>query len=106
MPAALKVLKEGDGAPPEARPQFVREAEALAALRHPAIVRVLGITEDTRRGLLGLLMELALGETLRERIHRGPMGVAEALGVFTPAGVRARTRPRGRRRPPDGSRPT
>jgi serine/threonine protein kinase len=80
--AALKVMKpsaEGD-----ARALFFREAEALCALRHPAIVHVMGFTEDPARGLLCLVMELARGETLRERFGQGAMAMAEALQTFVP----------------------
>lgn len=92
--AALKVLKEtGD---PGERPRFVREAEALAALRHPAIVRVLGVTEDRERGYLCLAMEFAEGPTLRARLDHGPMDTAEAFAVFAPlAGALAHAHERG-----------
>jgi len=80
--AALKVMKPS--LEPDARTRFVREAEALAALRHPAIVRVMGFSEDTRRGLLYLVMELAEGETLKRRLERGPMALPEALNTFVP----------------------
>jgi serine/threonine protein kinase len=80
--AALKVMKPSAEA--DARAAFVREAEALAALRHPAIVRVMGFAEDASRALLYLVMELARGETLRERLARGPMPLAEALRTFLP----------------------
>lgn len=80
--AALKVMKPS--AEPNARALFVREAEALAALRHPSIVRVMGFAEDPARNLLYLVMELARGETLRERMQRGPMDLAEALRTFLP----------------------
>ena len=80
--AALKVMKPS--MEPDARARFVREAEALSALRHPAIIRVMGFSEDTRRGLLYLVMELAEGETLKRRLERGPMGLAEALATFVP----------------------
>ena len=80
--AALKVMKPT--AEPDARARFVREAEALSALRHPAIVRVMGFSEDPERGLLYLVMELAVGETLRARMARGPMALAEALATFVP----------------------
>jgi hypothetical protein len=82
LSAALKVMKPSGEA--DSRQRFVREAEALAALRHPAVVRVMEFAEDEPRGLLYLVMELALGLTLRERISQGPMGVREALGVFLP----------------------
>jgi hypothetical protein len=80
--AALKVMKPT--AEPDARARFVREAEALAALRHPAIVRVMGFNEDPERGLLYLVMELASGETLRARMGRGPMTLSETLATFVP----------------------
>ncbi|HYU42106.1 MAG TPA: serine/threonine-protein kinase [Vicinamibacteria bacterium] len=80
--AALKVMKPS--LEPDARARFVREAEALSALRHPAIVRVMGFSEDTRRGLLYLVMELAEGETLKRRLERGPMTLPEALATFVP----------------------
>jgi serine/threonine protein kinase len=80
--AALKVMKPSAEA--NARALFVREAEALAALRHPSIVRVMGFAEDPARNLLYLVMELARGETLRERMQRGPMDLTEALRTFLP----------------------
>src|SRR5688572_1157307 len=80
--AALKVMKPTIAE--DARRRFVREAEALSALRHPAIVRVMGFSEDTRRGLLYLVMELATGETLKARLARGPMSLPEALQTFVP----------------------
>lgn len=80
--AALKVMKPT--AEPDARARFVREAEALAAVRHPAIARVMGFNEDTERGLLYIAMELATGETLRARMARGPMTLPETLATFVP----------------------
>jgi serine/threonine-protein kinase len=80
--AALKVMKPTEE--PDARARFVREAEALSALRHPAVVRVMGFSEDPERGLLYLVMELAVGETLRQRVNRGPMELSEALATFVP----------------------
>ncbi len=79
---ALKVMKPSLGA--EARARFVREAEAISALRHPGIVHVMGFNEDVGRGLLYLVMELAIGETLKARLDRGAMSVAEALATCTP----------------------
>jgi eukaryotic-like serine/threonine-protein kinase len=80
--AALKVMKpSGEG---DARALFVREAETLCTLRHPAIVQVMGFSEDPERGLLCLVMELAEGETLRQRFAGGAMGLPEALPIFVP----------------------
>jgi serine/threonine protein kinase len=82
LEAALKVMKPTIAQ--DARHRFVREAEALSALRHPAIVRVMGFSEDPARGLLYLVMELAIGETLKERLARGAMPLPEALRTFVP----------------------
>ena len=82
LEAALKVMKPTIAE--DARRRFVREAEALSALRHPAIVRVMGFSEDASRGLLYLVMELAIGETLKERLARGAMPLPEALRTFVP----------------------
>ena len=82
LEAALKVMKPTIAE--DARRRFVREAEALSALRHPAIVRVMGFSEDPSRHLLYLVMELAVGETLKERLARGPMPLPEALATFVP----------------------
>ena len=80
--AALKIMKPS--ADPQVRARFVREAESLAALRHPSVVRVMEFAEDPSRELLYLVMELADGETLRERLARGPLGLDEALALFVP----------------------
>jgi serine/threonine-protein kinase len=80
--AALKVMKPSGES--DARGRFIREAEALSALRHPAIVHVMGFNEEPARGLLCLVMELAQGDTLRDRFARGGMTLAEALGTFVP----------------------
>src|SRR5687768_2640837 len=82
LEAALKVMKPTLAE--DARRRFVREAEALSALRHPAIVRVMGFSEDPSRNLLYLVMELAVGETLKDRLARGPMPLPEALATFVP----------------------
>lgn len=82
LEAALKVMKPTIAE--DARRRFVREAEALSALRHPAIVRVMGFSEDPSRALLYLVMELAIGETLKERLARGAMPLPEALRTFVP----------------------
>jgi serine/threonine-protein kinase len=80
--AALKILKPtADG---EARVRFIREAEALSTLAHPAIVRVMAVGEDPGLGLPYLAMELARGQTLKERLQRGPLPIAEALSAFAP----------------------
>jgi formylglycine-generating enzyme required for sulfatase activity len=81
--AAVKVMKPTSD--PEARARFVREAEALSRLSHPAIVRVMGFSEDAVRGLRFLVMELVEGDTLRERLdEEGPLTLTDALTAFLP----------------------
>ena len=82
LTAALKVMKPTDE--PDGRVRFVREAEALSTLSHPAIVRVMGFGEDAAQGVLYLAMELVEGETLAAHLERGPMALQDALEVFVP----------------------
>jgi formylglycine-generating enzyme required for sulfatase activity len=82
LQAALKVMKPTTD--PEGRARFVREAEALSAVSHPGIVRVMGFSEDPARGVPYIVMELAHGETLRQRVMRGPLSTEEALRTFLP----------------------
>ena len=82
LQAALKILKTTSE--PDARERFVREAESLSALSHPGIVRVMAFGEDPVRGLPYLAMELAIGETLKTRLQRGPLSPAEAVTAFAP----------------------
>ena len=59
--------------------RFEREARVLASLNHPHIGVVHGLEEVD--GLKALVMELVEGETLAERLARGPLSVADALEV-------------------------
>jgi serine/threonine-protein kinase len=76
---ALKVLA-GDRArrdPDAAR--FLREARLACVLKHEGIVRGLGFGTD--RGFRYFAMELVPGESLRQRLKRGPLPEAHALAV-------------------------
>src|SRR4051794_22577624 len=68
-PVAIKLLK-GEGRPQIER--FLREGAILAQLTHPAIVRYLGhgVASDGRPYLA---MEWLEGETVDERLRRGPL---------------------------------
>src|SRR5437867_6635107 len=59
--------------------RFEREAQVLASLNHPNIAQIYGaeITGATRC----IVMELIEGETLAERIQRGPLPTEEALNI-------------------------
>ena len=59
--------------------RFRREAEALAALNHPHIGSIHDQIE-TDEGLC-LVLELVDGETLSDRIRRGPIPVGETIAI-------------------------
>jgi hypothetical protein len=73
---ALKVI-----GPAEAAPRFDREAELLAAVRHPAIVAYVahGVSPE---GDGYLAMEWLDGVDLAERLRSGPLSVGETLTLF------------------------
>ena len=51
----------------------------LASLNHPNIAAIYGLEDSNGRKFL--VMELVPGETLAERIKRGPVPAEEALGI-------------------------
>jgi eukaryotic-like serine/threonine-protein kinase len=67
---ALKILPESFATDSDRLARFQREAEVLASLNHPNIAQIYGIEESN--GTRGLVMELIEGETLANRIARGP----------------------------------
>ena len=76
---AVKVLAEGAEADPGRLERFEREGRAAAAIAHPNILTVhdLGVHE----GRPFLVTELVPGESVRERLRRGPLPAAEAVGL-------------------------
>jgi serine/threonine-protein kinase len=76
---ALKVLPDVVASDPERIARFQREAKVLAALNHPHIAVLFGFEEHAGRSFL--TMELVDGETLAERIARGPLSVKDALTI-------------------------
>jgi len=76
---ALKLLPGYLAADREALRRFEREAQAASALNHPNICTVYEIEEAA--GLHFIAIELLDGETLKERIARGPLEVLEILRV-------------------------
>jgi len=78
--AAVKVLEPTSIS--GARERFIREAEALHALRHPAIVRIAGFGQDTKSDLLFLAMELVEGEDFDKLIARGAFPSARIGPIF------------------------
>src|SRR5690242_7351728 len=76
---AIKVLPEAFAADPDRLARFQREAQVLAALNHPHIAAIYGLEETD--GTKALVLELVEGETLADRISRGPIPVDEALPI-------------------------
>ena len=74
---ALKVLPEVFAADPDRMARFEREARVLGALNHPNIAAIYGL-EEFGSGR-GLVMELVEGETLADRVSKGPIPQDEAL---------------------------
>ena len=76
---AIKTLPDGFANDPDRLSRFQREAEVLASLNHPNIAAIHHIEEAD--GSRFLVLELVEGETLAERIARGPIPVDEALKI-------------------------
>ena len=76
---ALKVLPDAFIFDADRVARLTREARMLASLNHPHIAALHGLEESGGRHFL--VMELVEGETLADRLQRGPLSVAEALAV-------------------------
>jgi len=74
---ALKVLPPLRAHNPRFRQRFEREARAVAALSHPHICRLHDV--GSQNGTDFLVMEFVEGDTLEERIRRGPLPIAQVL---------------------------
>jgi serine/threonine protein kinase/Tol biopolymer transport system component len=76
---AIKVLPDIFSGDPERLARFEREAKLLASLNHPNIAAIHGLEEAG--GKRFLVLELVEGETLAQRIAKGPLPIDEALEV-------------------------
>jgi len=77
---AIKVLPDGDAAPPLALERFEREAQAASALNHPNICTIYDVGADPPF----IAMELLEGETLQQRLKRGPLAGAAFVDIALP----------------------
>ena len=76
---AVKVLPELFSGDPGRLARFEREARLLASLNHPSIAAIYGFDQAESEHFL--VMELVEGETLAQKISRGPLPMDEALAV-------------------------
>jgi eukaryotic-like serine/threonine-protein kinase len=77
---AIKLLRPETVADPERARRLLQEARAASALNHPNIVTVHDIGDDGGRGTW-IAMECLDGESLRQRLVRGPLAVPEAVRI-------------------------
>src|SRR5262249_28074823 len=76
---ALKMIKQADLANAEERLRFLREAEALAKLEHPNIVRVYEVGEWEGKPFFS--MEYVAGGSLDRRLKNCPLAEREAAAL-------------------------
>jgi len=74
---ALKILPSGFAASEQFRVRFDREARAIASLNHPQICTIHDVGSQDGRHYL--VMELLEGESLAQRLERGPLPVDQVL---------------------------
>ena len=74
---ALKVLPSELSANPVLRERLEREAKAISGLAHPHICTLHDVGQDD--GIDYLVMEYLEGETLAERLQKGPLPLEQAL---------------------------
>jgi serine/threonine protein kinase len=77
---ALKVIKPRDHRSVQGR--FAREVEALARLRHEAVVGIKGWGVAPEHGAFFLAMDYLDGELLRDLMLRGPMPALQACNIM------------------------
>jgi dienelactone hydrolase/predicted Ser/Thr protein kinase len=76
---ALKLLPPELERIPEARERFIREAQSSAALSHPSICTIHEVEEA--EGQPYIAMEFVSGESLRQKVARGPLSTDEAVNI-------------------------
>ena len=80
---AFKILPPLFVSDPERLARFEREARLLASLNHPHIAAIYGIEESGAgaQRMPVLVLELVDGETIEDRLGKGPIPPDEAIGI-------------------------
>jgi eukaryotic-like serine/threonine-protein kinase len=78
---AIKVVSAAFGTAPDRVRRFEQEARAAAALNHPNICTIHDVGHDG--AVAYIAMELLEGETLQDRLSRGPLPIGEWLDLAT-----------------------
>jgi len=76
---ALKVMRPEFSNDADRLSRFQREARVLASFNHPHIGQIYGLEESS--GTPCFVLELVEGDTLDQRLKRGPLALEEALDI-------------------------
>src|ERR1700756_2247756 len=76
---AIKILPSHLSCNPELKNRFEREARTLSSVAHPHICHLYDV--GSQSGVEFLVMELLEGETLAERLKKGPLPLPEVLQI-------------------------
>ncbi|MFQ5601975.1 MAG: protein kinase [bacterium] len=77
---ALKFLPSNLTQDDDTKKRFITEARAASALEHPTICNIHAI-DETEKGETFICMAYYEGETLKDKIKRGPLPIAEAVDI-------------------------
>src|SRR5512145_478215 len=76
---AIKVLSQQLAASSDARTRFEREARLVSALSHPNVCALYDVGRQDATDYI--VMELVDGETLADRIARGPLPAPDVMRI-------------------------
>ncbi|MCK4835764.1 MAG: protein kinase, partial [Candidatus Aminicenantes bacterium] len=77
---ALKFLPKQFSINEEEKSRFIHEAKAAAALDHPNICSIHEI-DETKDGQMYIAMAFYEGDTLKEKVDKGPLKIDEAIDI-------------------------
>jgi eukaryotic-like serine/threonine-protein kinase len=74
---AIKILRTREASKPEAKERFDREARTISSLNHPNICHLYDVGQQD--GISYLVMEYLEGQTLADRLRKGPLALEQVL---------------------------